>query len=267
MKIKLAILGCGNMGSAIVLGLAKQSKDFEFFCYTPSHVKAKKLAKEVGGKSVQNVSDLKGCEYFLIACKPQQFEDLAKELKETVNNDSRIISVMAGIPSTKIQKSLGCKKIARVMPNTPCLISEGACAIYSVNMNEEEKETVKNIFEAVAEVFFVNSDDEIDMATAVIGSGPAYYFEITRIIAAKLAALGTDPEKAEAITKQVAKGAALLMQQSKDSPETLRNNVTSKKGTTDAALETFKARNLQEVIDAAIDAAYQRAKELSKNIN
>lgn len=264
MKTKLAVLGCGNMGSAVALGLAKKSKDFQFFTYTPTHTRAEKLARDIGGQSVQNVLDLKGCEYFLIACKPQQFEDLTKELKEAVNNESRIISVMAGIPSIKIQKNLGCKKIARVMPNTPCLISEGACAIYLVNMNKEEKETVQNIFEAVAEVFFVNSDDEIDMATAVIGSGPSYYFEITRIIAAKLASLGMDPKKAEAMTKQVAKGAALLMSQSKNSPETLRNNVTSKKGTTEAALETFKARNLQEVIEAAIEAAYQRAKELSR---
>lgn len=263
MKKKLAILGCGNMGSAISLGLAKESKDFEFFYYDPQKEKAAALAKQTKGSAVDSISGVKGCEYFLLACKPQQFEDLASELKGAVNNDSRIISIMAGVPSPKIQKGLGCNKLARVMPNTPCLIGEGACAIYFTNMNAEEQKTVKQIFEAVADVHFVNSDDEIDMATAVIGSGPAYYFEITRIIADKLAALGMEPKKAEAMSKQVAKGAALLMLNSEDSPETLRNKVTSKGGTTHAALESFKEKNLEDTISKGVEAAYRRAKELS----
>lgn len=262
MKKKLAVLGCGNMGSAVALGLANASDNFEFFTYTPTQTKAKKLAEEIGGNAVQKVSDLKTCDFFLIACKPQQYGDLAKELGPIVRESSVLVSVMAGITVPTLKK-LGSRKVARAMPNTPCLIGEGACGIFYFNLSEEEKKQVTGMFTPIAQVFEVASDDEIDMATAVIGSGPAYYFEITRIIADKLAALGIPKARAAEMTKAVAKGAAALMLQSSDTLEELRNKVTSKKGTTDAALTSFKKNQLEKIIAEGVEAAYKRAKELA----
>lgn len=264
MKTKLAIVGCGNMASAIVLGLAKKSKAFDFVTYTPTQTRAKNLAQAVGGKAAKEIKELQPCEYFLIACKPQQYDEMAAQLKIAMHAEAKIISVVTGISTPHIQKTLGVTQVARAMPNTPCLIGEGTCAIFFTALSDKEKTIVENIFSAVAQVFLVDSDDAIDASTAVIGSGPAYIFEIARILAKKYAALGIEPAAAEKIVQQVIRGSAHLMQQSADTPETLREQVTSKGGTTFAALEIFRSRGFEEILDAAVDAAYQRAKQLSR---
>lgn len=262
-KTRLAVLGCGNMGSAIVLGLARRSRDFFFHAFDPSRGKAQKLARTAGGKSARTVKNLKDCDYFLLACKPQQFGDLAASLAGVVGRRSKIISVIAGVSSAKLRRDLGAVKIARVMPNTPALIGCGTCAIYFSGMNGREKSVVRRIFEAVAKVHIVSSDDKIDAATAMIGSGPAYVFEIARIFAEKFATMGFPKKEAEAIVKQVIHGSATLMLKSPDSPELLRDKVTSKKGTTWAALKVFKKRRLAQTLAEALQAAYKRAKALS----
>lgn len=252
------------MGSAIVLGVARRSKNFLFHTFDPIHRKSEKLAREVGGKSVRRFADLGACDYFLLACKPQQFTDLAASLKEVLKPKAKIISVLAGISSRRLRNALGIKKVARVMPNTPCLIGCGAAAIYFSGMNAAEKKVVRGIFSAVAKVFEVHSDDKIDAATAMIGSGPAYIFEIARIFAKKFGSRGFPKKTAEQIVKEVFKGASLLMDQSSTSIEELRNKVTSKKGTTAAALKVFQKHHLHQTLEAALNAAYKRAKQLSR---
>src|SRR3989338_1560522 len=228
MKTKLALIGCGNMGGAIFLGLSKKKHSFEFFYYDPDLEKSGRLAGQTKGTAVKAMADLKSCDLFLLAVKPQQYDAMAAELKNALHAEAKIISVVTGISTPTLQKTLGVMPIARVMPNTPCLIGEGACAIFFTAMGPAEQRIVKEIFSAVALVFEVGSDDAIDASTAVIGSGPAYFFEIARIIAGKYATLGIDPAAAQTIVQQVVRGSALLMQQSTDSPETLRDKVTSK---------------------------------------
>lgn len=264
MKTKLAVLGCGNMGSAIVLGVAKKTDTFEFHLYDPLFEKASKLAKESSGKAHEKMAALKTCDYFLLACKPQNFNELARSLKPTLHKDSKIISIIAGVPTSRLKEALGVAKIARVMPNTPCLIGEGAAAIYFVNVSTAEQKIVKEIFSSIAQVHFVASDDAVDIVTIGIASGSGYLFEIARIFIEKLTAMGLNPKTADAMVKQMLKGSAALLQQATDSPEELRNKVTSKGGTTEAALKVFSEKNLKEIFNKALEAAYQRAKELSK---
>lgn len=280
--MKLAILGCGTMGSAIVLGAVKQKvpgsfgegapkvpgsfclRKFEFHLYDPFLEKAQKLAKEAKAKAHANMEELSGCEYFLLAVKPQNFRELAVQLKPILVRDTKIISIMAGVPTAKIREGLDCQKLARVMPNTPCLVGEGAAAIYFVSMSQSEKEVVKKIFAPIAQVHCVGSDDEVDLVTVGIASGSGYIFEIARILIEKLSAMGLDAKTADAMVKQMLKGSAALMQQSPMSAEELRNQVTSKGGTTEAALKIFSEKKLEEIFSEALDAAYRRAKELSK---
>lgn len=265
MKKKLAILGCGNMGSAIAAGLSGKSSYFKMSLYDPTPEKSSALAKQTGSKAVSSISGLKPCDAFLIACKPQHFGDLAKQLKPILMPEKVVVSIMAGVSSATLATRLGIKKIARVMPNTPCLVREGVAAIYfSETLNREEKESVEQIFRPIAQVFDFTSDKEIDIATALTGSGPAYFFEIARILSGKATALGLNTTDAEAMTKQLLRGSATLMLQSKDSLETLRDNVTSKGGTTQAALETFQKLELEKTLRAGLEAAFRRAEELSK---
>lgn len=263
MKTKLAILGCGNMGSAIALGVAKKTRAFHFFAYTPTYTRARKLARTIHGKAVKSLESLKDCDYFLIACKPQQFSELAPELKKILNENSKIVSIMAGVPTRRIKRELGVSKVARVMPNTPCLIGEGCAALYFSGMTRVERRIVKKIFSPVAKLHVVTSDDKIDAATTIIGSGPAYIFEIARLLAEKFATLGFPKYKAQAIVKDVFKGSSILMAQSRESLEELQERVISWRGTTWAALQLMKKRHLSKTISAALTAAYKRAKQLS----
>lgn len=150
------------------------------------------------------------------------------------------------------------------MPNTPCLIGEGAVAIYSVGMNTKEKKVINNIFASVAEVHLVESDNAIDIVTIGIASGSGHIFEIARILIEKLTAMGLNAKIADPIVKQMLKGSAMLMQQSPDSPEILRNKVTSKGGTTEAALKVFAEKKLEAIFSQALEEAYKRAKALNQ---
>lgn len=266
MKTKLAVLGCGTMGSAIVLGAHQKGAVFEFHLYDPIREKAQNLAKAVGGMAHAGIAELKTCEYFLLAVKPQSFAELAKQLKPHLSAEGKIISIMAGVPSTKIRAALGCEKLARVMPNTPCLIGEGAAAIYFVGMSDAEKKVVQSLFAPIAQVHFVGSDDEVDIVTIGIASGSGYLFEIARILIEKLTAMGLKRETADAMVKQMLKGSAALMQQSSETPEELRNKVTSKGGTTEAALQTLQKKSLQKILEEALEAAYGRAGKLGKDL-
>lgn len=260
--VKLALLGCGNMGSAIALGLARQSRRFQFYYFDPQLKKSSALAKQTKGKTCRRLAETKMCDYFLIACKPRQFAELACELEPLLPAGAKIISIMAGISTKTIAKKLGVKKIARVMPNTPALVNEGAIGIYFSNMTVGEKKIVQKIFAAVGEVQIVRSDKEIDLITIGTGSGPAYIFEIARILINQLVRMGLSRTTAEPMVQQMIKGSAFLMQKSSNSPEELRNQVTSKGGTTEAALKTLKKNHLEKILQKALNSAYQRAKIL-----
>ena len=244
MKKKLAVLGCGNMGSAIALGLNHSPEKPELCFYDPTAEKSEALAEQTGGKSVPTVANLKDCDIFLIACKPQQFPDLSKELKTIVTTDSVVVSVMAGISTQTITAALGSRKISRVMPNTPCLIREGVAAIYFTEaLTATEKKIVENFFKPIAKIFICASDKEIDIVTALTGSGPAYIFEIARIFADKAAQLGLNSDDSQSMTKQLIHGAAQLMLQSKDS---------LKSGSIDVAIRSTSARLNSRVLNIGL---------------
>lgn len=263
---KLAVLGCGNMATAILKGFAPTTKNFSYFLYTPTQTRAVILAKMTGGKAITKLSDLPSCDFYLIACKPQQFEVLAKDLNPLLSKNGVIVSVMAGVSTkTMMQKLPNAKKFVRTMPNTPCLIGEGVTGMFfTPNMTREEKKIVEEIFSAVSKVFVFDDEEMLDVTVAATGSGPAYVFEAALDIAQKMISLGMKKNTAFDMVKQLFKGSSLLMEKSEESPEELRKKVTSKGGTTEAALNVLWKEDLKGIFDRAIDAAYTRAKELSK---
>ena len=256
---KLGIIGCGNMGGAIIKGLAQKELGFEFYCYDVLSEKAEELSKAVGATTVDEIAALSSCEYFLLATKPQKFEELALTLKPNLPTNAKIISILAGTSSAKLESSLHCKKIARVMPNTPCLLGEGVSGVYFQNYQASEQELVSKIFSAVGTVIEVKSDDEIDKITALTASGPAYVFEFSRILIEKAVSFGFTKQAATLMIKQLVSGSALLMKQSEESPEELRVKVTSKGGTTEAALDFLKQQQFENMLQDAVESAFKRA--------
>ena len=262
----LAVLGCGNMASAIIKGCAPSSKKFRYVTYTPTWTRAKVLADAIGGTTVTSLSKLPPCDFYFIACKPQQCAELAKGLNPVLNPKGVVISVMAGVTIAKM-KSLfpRAEKFVRTMPNTPCFIGEGVTGIaFTPNMTSQEQREVKGLFETVSKVFVFDDEESLDVVVAATGSGPAYVFEVANQLIQKMVAMGIQKETALAMIVQLFIGSSLLMAKSAESPEELRNKVTSKGGTTEAALKVFQDYKLGDIFAKALDAAFTRAKELSK---
>lgn len=263
--MKIAVLGCGNMAQAVVKGMALQFT-IDFHTYTPSFSKANALAKAVLGVAHKKMRAIPHCNIYLIACKPQQFPTLADELGEFLPADAIIVSLLAGTPVKNIQTSLKVKKVLRVMPNTPTLVAAGVNALYfSPSITTQESQSLINLFKSFSEVFIFNEEEQIDIITPFSGSGPAYVFEIARIMTEKMQSMGISHTSAKHMVAQTLYGSAKLLKESHDEAEVLRNNVTSHEGVTAAALQVFNQHNLSGIFSEAIDAAYLRAQELAKD--
>lgn len=263
--MKMAILGCGNMAASLVKGYHKYHQDFTFYCYTPSQTKAIKLASEVRGVQVKDISDLPECDYYLIGCKPAQFKELAATLKPKLNSDSIIISMMAGVGCETIEARLGVNKIIRVMPNTPSLIGLGVNLLYlNAQITDRVHKSILQFFTQLTSPYVLSSEEQLDLITGVTGSGPAYLFEMARIFDLYLTSLGISQDQSRSMICDLFVGAGSLMKQSDESFETLRNNVTSKGGVTYAALKIFSENNLDKIFLDAFAGAYQRTLELKE---
>ncbi|TNE96557.1 MAG: pyrroline-5-carboxylate reductase, partial [Deltaproteobacteria bacterium] len=250
----LGVLGCGNMASALVKGIWNQKKELSVSCFTPSKTRAELLAKDVQGKVLDSLAELPSHDVWMIGCKPQQFEELAKEIKGKLSPDSIVISIMAGIPTSKIADRLSIEKVVRVMPNTPTLVGEGISLLYmSKSLDQEEAKQIKSMMDASSSVYEFSDEEMIDKLSGFTASGPAYVFEWTRIFANKAMDYGVEEQMAYQMAKELLFGSSKMMMDSPHSPEDLREQVTSKKGITYEALKIFEKDGLEKMTFSAIE--------------
>lgn len=257
--MRIAVLGCGNMATPIIRSIYKKYKNLEFFTYTPSQEKAISLANDVSGTHVKNLSELKNIDYWFIACKPQQFDDLAKEITEQTK-DGKVISIMAAIGEEKIRKSLQAKEVFRLMPNTPIAINRGISLYYSTSRDEK---LVKEWMNACGLVIECKSEKEFDQLMTVSGSGPGYIFYLANLYYQELIKMGRSKEESRKILVQLFLGSALLMEDSTDDFDILAKKVTSKGGVTEAALNIFEQKDLASIVSDSLIAALDRSNQLS----
>ena len=257
--MKLVVLGCGNMSSALL----RHVTGFQIFTYDPILSRAEELAAATQGKVFENLEQLPWAEIYLIGCKPQQFEQLAEQLTGRLPEEASVVSIMAGVDSKKLRESLGVESIIRVMPNTPALVGEGVSGVYfTPEVPSMQRQLLEKTLEKVSSVFVFPTEDMIDVITGFSGSGPAYIFEIARIMIDKLKEMGMTHVGASKLIKQTILGAAHLMED--NDPLQLREMVTSRKGVTEAALDVFNSYQLERIFSEALDAAYKRALALAK---
>src|SRR4029077_4016702 len=176
------------------------------------------------------------------------------------------ISIAAGITLETLSRWLGGhRRIVRCMPNTPGLIGAGITGLFaSSDVSAAERQKAENILRAVGEVVWLSAEKLIDPVTAVSASGPAYVFWFIEQLAAAAVKLGIPRDDALKLAKHTVLGSARLAVESSDSPETLRKNVTSKGGTTEAALDVFEQEKLAERFIRAVEAASKRGEEMGK---
>lgn len=269
MSSGIAFIGGGNMAQAIAGGMVDSGFDTQQLAISEPDADTRiSLAKAFPGALVadDNKRVAAAAETVVLAVKPQVMGDVCRELRETVQ-DSRplIVSIAAGTRSDDIDGWLGGGlAVVRVMPNQPALVRRGVSALFANERTSAEQQArAREILSAVGSVVDVGSEAEIDAATAVSGSGPAYFFLLIDMLARTAETLGIQPDAARTLAVETARGAAELAAREDDSMDALIKRVRSPGGTTAAALDCLEDAKVRDIFARAITAARDRAIELA----
>ena len=265
--MKIAFLGGGNMASALIGGLVAKGHDATRISVIELSPAAREKLAARHPVRVTTAPDvaMKGADTVLLAVKPQDMKRALASLGSEVRG-ALVISIAAGIGLETLSRWLGGhRRIVRCMPNTPALIGAGITGLYAPeDVGKEDRKTAETILSAVGEVVWLAEERLLDPVTAVSASGPAYVFWFIEQLAASAVKLGIPRDDALKLAKHTVLGAAKLACASEESPETLRKNVTSKGGTTEAALNVFDQEKLAERFMRAVEAASRRGEEMGK---
>jgi pyrroline-5-carboxylate reductase len=265
----IGFLGGGNMAEALIKGIigADVYKPEGVFVSDIRPERLAYLAEQYGVQAVESNADLAAnVDTLVLSVKPQNMADALQSIKDAVRAETLVISIAAGIKTSRIAAVLGDVAIVRVMPNTPALIGEGASALFATDKAKPMVEKANSIFSAVGTAVVVEDEGLIDAVTAVSGSGPAYYFLLMEEMIKAAGELGLGGDVAKDLVLQTAKGAGLLAAEADkkgEGPAELRRKVTSPGGTTEAALKVFAEGRFGPLVEAAIKRACQRSRELS----
>lgn len=262
MSNKLGFIGCGKLAKAIIKGIGN---DYEVIASTSSNISAQKASEELNitvttdNKKVADFADI-----IFIATKPNQVEKVLNEIKDSLNKDKLIVSVAAGVSTKKIENVIGKTPVIRVMPNTPALVKEAMSATAKgLYANYEHEKFVQSIFEKIGKVISVE-EAQIDIVTAISGSGPAFFYQIFEDMAQAGVKLGLDYDKSLLLAVQTAIGSA-KMTLNREKPLTeLIASVATKGGCTEVGINTMNELNSTELFNNVITNTTKKAHELGK---
>lgn len=269
-ELTIAFIGGGNMATALGAGLiGKRCGAHDVHVVDPNASVLDRWAQQ--GVSVASVPDqtLAGRRVWIFAVKPQGLQKAVESCRAFLQDDTLVISIAAGIPSTAIAQWLGTTqrpwtRLVRCMPNTPALIGAGASALMAMEgVSEDDKLIAQQLLRAVGQAVWVDSDHEIDIVTSLSGSGPAYVFLFLEALIQGGVGQGLSEDQARTLALATVTGATQLAALSHESLAVLRERVTSKGGTTAAALNVLQSRHFSDAVQAAMQAAADRAAELS----
>ena len=265
----LAFIGAGNMSRSIIAGLIQAGYPAErITAANPSRPKLDELADQFGIRITQNNAEAaREAEVIVLAVKPQlmaaMLEALVAELGSLAGK--LLISIAAGIKVERLQEMAGGHaRIIRTMPNTPSLLGLGMTGLYApTGINQADRDFAEQMMQAVGKTLWVAQESGINGVIAAAGSAPAYFFLFMQGIAEEAEAMGFTPEQARLLVQQTALGAAAMVEQNPElSLQALREQVTSKGGTTAEAVKTFQEQGLKPLTARAMQAAVTRAAEM-----
>lgn len=267
-KFSIALVGGGNMGSALLAGwLADGIDAASITIVDPSPPDSLlELVKKSGAKHLHEAPGGPAPDVLLLAVKPQIINGVMESVRHLCGARTVVVSIAAGIGLARLHGGFDNRPAAvRAMPNTPALVGRGitvACA--SPGTSQAQRRRVDRLLSAVGSLEWIDDESLLDAVTAVSGSGPAYVFYLAECMAAAGVAEGLPPDLAARLANETVAGAGELIHRSQDDPARLRGNVTSPGGTTAAALDILtRADGLESIMKRAIRAARQRARELS----
>jgi pyrroline-5-carboxylate reductase len=255
--MKIALIGFGNMGSAIYRGMLKYFPAEDILVCDRAPQSGVKNFDADAGKVVAKADAI------ILAVKPQQFTELTAGLKSALKS-KLIISIMAGVTVAKIKKLTGAKRVVRSMPNLAASVGQALTGwIASKEVKPADKRLAVKIFESFGDCVELKSENMINAITALSGSGPAYFFYLTELLQKKAVKFGFSDHDAKMIAEKTLAGSAGLIALNLKDAADWRASVTSKGGTTQAALEHLKKRGFERIFSAALDKAKKRAEELN----
>ena len=270
--MKITIIGGGNMGQAIARAL-KENLEVK---------SAEVMVSDVNPNKLENLKDLEvkltdknpeavdGANVVILAVKPQHLNDLLDEIKPHISENQIIMSIAAGVKMGKIKDKLEHKKIVRVMPNLPAQIGKAASVwMAEPAVSGNGKQVVRDLLKCFGKEYEVTLEEQIDVATALSGSGPAYVFRFIECLANGAIFLGMPEELAVDLAMQTVYGSVKYAQNSKltsqEELQVLQHKVASKGGTTEAALDYLDEVDFEKDLTYAVKKAYKKAKELAKD--
>lgn len=271
MNGKIAFIGAGNMAGAFAGGLVSSGMDPQLISLSAPHMeKLEALRKKLGvSVTTSNAESVRDADTIVLAVKPQVMEKCLTELMKEIGSveGKLVISVAAGITVERLSKLLGGHtRIVRFMPNTPALIGRGMTGMFAApGLSEADLRTAEKIASAAGKWVWVRKEEEINTVTALSGSSPAYFFMIMEAMVEYGVSRGLDEKSARDIVTGGAIGSILLAEKSPDKTlAELREAVTSKGGTTFAALEAFRKGNLPGTVKDGLKACDDRAAEMAR---
>jgi len=265
---RLCVLGAGNMGRALLSGLLRSGTRAEQLAVGESHAAVREqLARELGITAApDNETAVAGADVVVLAVKPQDAAAVLRDLtKVLAARRPLLLSVCAGTRVQDLEGWAGPEvPVVRAMPNRPALVGAGISGLYApLKVGAPLRATAEDVLKAVGEVVWVPTEDALDVVTALSGSGPAYFFLLAECMAEAGAQLGLEHQVAQRLAAATLHGSGLLAHATGQDLAKLRAEVTSRGGTTDAALRTLEAAGFKALIAKALSAAAARGRELA----
>ncbi len=266
----IAFIGAGNMARAIIGGLLENGfAAANIWASEPDASRLQDLAEQGLNTTTDNTAAVAAADMVVLAVKPQVMQAVVADLAAAAQEHKPLfVSIAAGISLEALDRWLGGNAaVVRCMPNTPSLVQTGASGLFAnERVSELQRTQATQALEAVGIALWVQNEAELDVVTAISGSGPAYYFLMMEAMTAAGAKLGLSEETARGLTLQTALGAARMASSSDVDAAELRRRVTSPKGTTEQAILTFQAEGLEAIVEKAMVACRDRAEAMTAEL-
>lgn len=264
--MKISFIGGGNMATALIAGLVgaiAQAEDIHVVDPYPEALE--RLRATYGVTTAPEIgAAVAASDVIVLAVKPQQMRDVALRLQSQLGGRPLLLSIAAGIRAGDLSRWLGgYGAIVRTMPNTPALIGQGIAGLYArPQVTLDERLQIERLLQPTGTAVWVEREEQLNAVTALSGSGPAYVFYFIEAMMQAAEQMGLPPETGRELALATFAGATELARQSAEPPEVLRERVTSKGGTTHAALSVMENHGVKQHFQLAMQAARRRAEEL-----
>lgn len=266
---KIGFIGAGNMAEALIKGLISSGryKKNDISASDISKARLNHLSSAYGIQTEKdNIKIAERSDLIVLSVKPNKIPHIIDQIKSGITPKKIIISIAAGVPVSRVSKTLGKKaKIVRVMPNTPALVLEGASVLYcNENVNNKEKQAVRKVFEATGIAYIVDDESLLDPVTGLSGSGPAFVSVFIEALSDGGVKMGLPRGMAHELAAQTVYGTAKMIIESEAHPAQFKDKVSSPAGTTIEGLHKLEAGGFRSSAISAVEAATKRSRELSK---